>query len=616
MSDKPEFNIDDDLPPMMGEYVEGDAPASPVSDSAAQGDPSKPGGQSGTGNGNENQAAFYRNVLKTLIASDDLGIDAVARARIEELLNSTKPPQIISRDLVSRKVISKVQLARAVARSQRRNEIMSFGDVPSEAMSLKIEMDSRVASLLRGSRVIPIRYREFDDGASELHLAHEGALRDLLLESSLKEILPRTSFVWHFASREVAGAYWLSGESEDIDISMEAEALLDRIITNAIDARSSDIHIDPSVKGEPRAIVKYRIDGSVQPKEVITMEQLERLKVRIENVARMPKVNLNHPNKGAFTRSGYDWRVQMQPHAGRQGPVPRIVIRRLNPDVMPMEVLGYPQDFIEKIKSAAAAPNGLVFWTGPTGSGKTESIHSAVVSVNPMARGLSVHTIEDPPEKRVSGYAVQMEIAEEDPARTALELLKSSLRADPDVVIFGEIRDSKLAKLTFEAANTGHLVFTTLHTNSAIDAVIRLDELGIFGHMVSYIRGIASQRLLRRLCTHCRQPVEKADEFTQYVFEKYGVDLDGANLHTANPEGCISCNHTGYHGRIAMAEWLTPSRELIEVCSRREYDDLLEVAQRSGWKPMGHMGTLHVKNGITDIAELSSKVLELSGEVF
>jgi type II secretory ATPase GspE/PulE/Tfp pilus assembly ATPase PilB-like protein len=256
----------------------------------------------------------------------------------------------------------------------------------------------------------------------------------------------------------------------------------------------------------------------------------------------------------------------------------------------------------------------VIFWTGPTGSGKTESIHAAVVSVNPMAKGLSVHTIEDPPEKRVPGYAVQMEIASEDPSRTGLQLMKSSLRADPDVVIFGEVRDSEMASLVFEAANTGHLVFTTLHTNTSLDAITRLDELGMKGFLLSYVRGIAAQRLVRRLCTHCRIATPEPDEYTRYVFERYGVSLQGADLYVANPEGCASCNFTGYYGRVAAAEWLKPTKEIIEASERGDYSQLEDMAKRAGYQPMGRMGVLHIKRGITDAAELSTKILELSAE--
>lgn len=563
------------------------------------------------------QDQHIRDVLMVLLSAKDLGVDSVARSQIENGLRAGKLPQMLCRDLLNSRTINKVQMARAMARANRCREIMSFLDVPPESLALRQSLDARVIALLRKERIVPLALKvdEADNQVREIHLAHDRASRDRVLESRLAEFFaPGVRFHWHFILREVAGAYWLSGESESIDTGMEAEALLDRIIGNAADARASDIHIDPSIKGEPRAIIKYRVDGFVHPKEVITMEQLDRLRVRIENLARMPKVNLNHANKGAFTRSGYDWRVQVQPHAGRLGPVPRVVLRRLQPDVMPLEVLGYPPDFIEKIRAAASASNGVILWTGPTGSGKTESIHAAVVSVNPMAKGLSVHTIEDPPEKRVPGYAVQMEIAEEDPARSGLQLLKSSLRADPDVVIFGEVRDKEMAKLVFEAANTGHLVFSTLHTNSAIDSVARLGELGINGFLLSYVRGIASQRLVRRLCVHCKLKLDTPDEYTRYVFDKYDLDFNGADLHVANLEGCPSCNFTGYYGRVAAAEWLRPSREIVEASQAGEFEHIEDMARRTGWRPMGRMGAEHIKRGITDAAELSTKILELSTE--
>lgn len=562
---------------------------------------------------------LYSNVLKVLYEVDDLSMDATAKGRVGQALKLKKLPQLICRDLVIQKIVTPVQLSRAIARTQKRKEITSFLNIPHEAMGLRQSLDSRVCGLLREARAIPLWHKvaseEDDKSISELHLAHEAPTKNLVLEAAISEYLPDHKFVWHFALRDVCGAFWLSGEDEDVDSSMEADALLDRIIGNAIDARSSDIHIDPSIKGDFKAMVRYRVDGFVQSKEVITLDQLQRLRIRIENIARMPKVDLHHPNKGAFTRSGYDWRIQIQPHAGRQGPLPRVVIRRLNPDVMAMEQLGYPEYFIQYVREASKSPNGVVLWTGPTGSGKTESIHSAIVSANPMGRGLSVHTIEDPPEKRVAGYAVQMELSDNDPARSGLELLKSSLRADPDVIVFGEVRDPQMAGLVFEAANTGHLVFSTLHTNTSLDAIIRLDELGIFGFNISYVRGIAAQRLIRRLCTHCKQPVGEVDEYTQYVFNKFEVDMDGSKLFTHDPNGCASCNYTGYHGRIAIAEWLFPNKELVNISVAQDYTELEEVARRAGWKPMGYMGVLHMKNGITDVHELSSKVQELAGDI-
>lgn len=559
---------------------------------------------------------FYQRVLNVLRLSEDLNVDSLAVARIKELQEEDRMPQLAVRDLVSERLIDNQQLARAVARSQGRLEILNVQDLPEGARSLRKELDSRVQNILRERRVIPLRKRIKEDNTHEMHLAYDSPMRDLVLEATLADMLPGYTFIWHFAAKDVCGQFWVSGdEGSDLDEGMEAEALLDRIVTTAVDSKASDIHIDPNMKGENKATIKYRVDGHVRPREVVSLDQLERLRVRIENIARMPKVNQNHPNKGAFSRAGFDWRVQIQPHSGRSGPVPRIVIRRLNPDSLSMERLGYPPEFIEKIQAAAKASNGVIFWTGPTGSGKTESIHSAVISVDPMGRGLSVHTIEDPPEKRVDGYAVQMEVAEGDDARSGIELLKSSLRADPDVVIFGEVRDRIMAKLVFEAANTGHLVFSTLHTNTSVDAIIRLDELDIRGFLISYVRGIAAQRLVRRLCTHCRQPMDQADDWTKFCFDYYDIPMEGAKLYRASKDGCPNCGFTGYRGRIAVAEWLVPNKEMVKATAERDFTRLEEIARDAGWQPMGHMGVMHMKNGITDAEELGRVILELSVEV-
>lgn len=562
---------------------------------------------------------LFKDVLRILKTADDFGVESLTRTRILELEDANMLPPLILKQLQNEHLLSSRQVGRAVARSMGRMEIINFQDVPASAFDLKKEIDVRAQGIMRELRILPVRKKVLDDGGYQLHIAYDSAMRNVILEARLKEQLPTYRLYWHYATREVCGQFWVAdaeGGKGTVDAALEAEDLLDRIISDAIDAGSSDIHIDPSIKGESIATIKYRIDGFVRSKETINLEQLERLRVRIENIARMPSVNLSHPNKGAFTREGYDWRVQIQPHSGRSGPVPRIVIRRLQPDTKPLEELGYPDYFVKQIKSAAFAPNGVIFWTGPTGSGKTESIHSAVVSVDPMGRGLSVHTIEDPPEKRIDGYAVQMEISETDPARTGLELLKSSLRADPDVVIVGEVRDSVMAQLVFDAANTGHLVFSTLHTNNAIDGLMRLEELGIQGFLMSYIRGMVAQRLARRLCNHCKVPLSKPTDKEKRIFDvykKFDLNYENATIYRAKDGGCANCNHTGYAGRIALAEILTPDAALIQAISEQRYHDMEKLAVEAGWKPMGFMGCEHVINGITDVFELQRVVLELSG---
>jgi type II secretory ATPase GspE/PulE/Tfp pilus assembly ATPase PilB-like protein len=562
---------------------------------------------------------LFKDVLRILKTADDFGVESLTRTRILELEDANMLPPLILKQLQNEHLLSSRQVGRAVARSMGRLEIVNFQDVPASAFDLKKDIDARAQGIMRELRILPVRKKVLEDGSYQLHIAYDSAMRNVIVESRLKEQLPTYRLYWHYATREVCGQFWVAdaeGGKGSVDAALEAEDLLDRIISDAIDAGSSDIHIDPSIKGESIATIKYRIDGFVRSKETINIEQLERLRVRIENIARMPSVNLSHPNKGAFTREGYDWRVQIQPHSGRSGPVPRIVIRRLQPDTKPLEELGYPDYFVKQIKSAAFAPNGVIFWTGPTGSGKTESIHSAVVSVDPMGRGLSVHTIEDPPEKRIDGYAVQMEISETDPARTGLELLKSSLRADPDVVIVGEVRDHIMAQLVFDAANTGHLVFSTLHTNNAIDGLMRLEELGIQGFLMSYIRGMVAQRLARRLCNHCKVPMAGPGEKEKRVFDvykKFDLNYENATIYRAKEGGCANCNHSGYAGRIALAEILTPDAALVQAITEKRYHEMEGLAINAGWKPMGYMACEHVINGITDVHELQRVVLELSG---
>tara|TARA_Y100001960_G_scaffold302080_1_gene352752 strand:+ start:1638 stop:3650 length:2013 start_codon:yes stop_codon:yes gene_type:complete len=565
------------------------------------------------------ESQLFVDALRILKTSDDLGVESLTRTRILELEDANMMPPLILRQLQTEHLLHPRQIGRAVARSMGRMEIVNFQDVPPSAFDFRKDLAPTAQAVMRELRILPLRRKVMDDGGYQLHIAYDSAMRNVITEAKLKEQLPTYRLFWHYATREVCGQFWVSdaeGAKGSVDAALEAEDLLDRIISDAIDAGSSDIHIDPSIKGESIATIKYRIDGFVKAKETINIEQLERLRVRIENIARMPSVNLSHPNKGAFTREGFDWRVQIQPHSGRSGPVPRIVIRRLQPDTKPLEDLGYPDYFVKQIKAAAYAPNGVIFWTGPTGSGKTESIHSAVVSVDPMGRGLSVHTIEDPPEKRIDGYAVQMEISEADPARSGLELLKSSLRADPDVVIVGEVRDNVMAQLVFDAANTGHLVFSTLHTNNAVDGLMRLEELGIQGFLMSYIRGMVAQRLARRLCNHCKVEVGKPTAKEKKIFEmyeKYGLDYSNAHVYQAKDGGCPNCNHSGYAGRIALAEILTPDADVIQAISEKRYHQLEDFATKAGWKPMGYMGCEHVINGITDVYELQRVVLELSG---
>ena len=240
--------------------------------------------------GDERQE-FYLQVARVLHSATDLGLDNVARTRLEPLIGG--PVSALEaglRELIGIKCLTRVQLARAMARTNKMRELMSVLDIPPEGFALRQTLQPKLKTLYRAERIVPIALTKDDAGnITDLHLGHDSPVRDLVVEAKIRDYYPpEVKLHWHFCLREVAGAFWLSGENETIDAGMEAEALLDRLVSNAIDSRASDIHVDPSIKGEPRAVIKYRIDGFVHPKEVITLEQLDRLRVRIENLARMP----------------------------------------------------------------------------------------------------------------------------------------------------------------------------------------------------------------------------------------------------------------------------------------------------------------------------------------
>ena len=184
---------------------------------------------------------FYQRVLNVLRLSEDLNVDSIAVARIKELQEEDRMPQLAVRDLVSERLIDNQQLARAVARSQGRLEILNVQDLPEGARSLRKELDSRVQNILRERRVIPLRKRIKEDNTHEMHLAYDSPMRDLVLEATLADMLPGYTFIWHFAAKDVCGQFWVSGdEGSDLDEGMEAEALLDRIVTTAVDSKASE----------------------------------------------------------------------------------------------------------------------------------------------------------------------------------------------------------------------------------------------------------------------------------------------------------------------------------------------------------------------------------------
>jgi type IV pilus assembly protein PilB len=259
------------------------------------------------------------------------------------------------------------------------------------------------------------------------------------------------------------------------------------------------------------------------------------------------------------------------------------------------------QTILQPFKRVISSPNGMIFVTGPTGSGKSTTLYAAMHEIN--TPDVNICTIEDPIETRMDGIT-QSQINTHIDLKFST-LLRALLRQDPDVILVGEIRDLETAKIATEAALTGHLVLSTLHTNNAIQAIVRLIELGIEPHLVApSILAVIAQRLAAQICENCKQAYTPSDEVLNSYFYDCG-EIESPVFYRGF--GCVHCRGTGYHGRIAFHEMVLITEEMRSLISRRGSDDALaKAARKAGYKPLRYDGLKKVLLGLTTIDELES----------
>jgi type IV pilus assembly protein PilB len=369
--------------------------------------------------------------------------------------------------------------------------------------------------------------------------------------------------------------------------------LVHSIVAQAIQQGASDIHVNPE-EGDTR--VMFRVDGVLTPAATVKRKMAAGVVSRIKILADLDISEKRVPQDGRFalTVDGrrVDIRVVTLPLVYGEGVVMRILDKSVVVDGL--ESLGMQTDELERFHEAIKRPNGAVLVTGPTGSGKTTTLYAALHVVNDGER--SVLTIEDPVEQRISGIK-QMQIAPK--AGITFDVgLRSMLRADPDVIMVGEIRDRETAHIAVEAALTGHLVLSTLHTRDAPSALGRLIDMGIEPFLISSaVDCIVAQRLVRALCQHCKQPQELPDS----VLAELG--LQGAEPY--EPVGCSRCSGSGYRGRLGVYEVMTVSERIRTlILERASVDDMVAVAQEEGMKRLRDDGMHKVREGATSIAEV------------
>jgi type II secretory ATPase GspE/PulE/Tfp pilus assembly ATPase PilB-like protein/CheY-like chemotaxis protein len=380
--------------------------------------------------------------------------------------------------------------------------------------------------------------------------------------------------------------------------------LVDRIVAKAIQHRSSDIHLEPEEHG---VMVRYRIDGVLKEDSVIPRALAAPLVARVKIMAQLDIADRLRPQDGrarvAMNGARIDLRVSTLPASLGEKVVIRILDSRST--VLALEGLGLAREEIAQIEPLLQAREGLVFVTGPTGSGKTTTLYSIIRQI--QQRGVNIVTVEDPVEYRLQGI-VQVQVNEKT-GLTFPAALRSILRQDPDVILVGEIRDRETAQIAVQAALTGHLVLSTLHTIDAASSVTRLSDLGIEAYKTAAaFKGVVAQRLLRRLCVECRQP--QLDPLPPALAIE---PARGTRLFRG--EGCGACSHTGYHGRLAITEVLAASAEVERRIAANESPDRIHQAGRdAGMRSLWESAVEHVKNGVTSVEELL-RVLEAPASV-
>ncbi len=376
--------------------------------------------------------------------------------------------------------------------------------------------------------------------------------------------------------------------------------LVNHVVRQAIEDGASDIHVEPQAE---TLSIRYRIDGCLQARPAPPKKMYLPLISRLKVVSKMDIAEKRMPQDGAFSvlykGNQIDMRVSTVPTVHGE----KMVIRILNKDALPLDLekLGFGPGQRDRFHAAAQSPHGLIFVTGPTGSGKSTTLYATLKILNSPERNLV--TVEDPVEYKMDGVnqvQTQAEIG-----MTFAATLRSFLRQDPDVIMVGEVRDQETAQICLRAALTGHLVLSTLHTNSGLAAIDRLCDMGIEPFMVaSTMRMVEAQRLIRRLCNECKEPDTPDPE----TAEKYGIGPEDQLYHAV---GCEVCNGAGYKGRVGIFEVIkiTPVlRDLIQ--QKASLAELQEAAEKQGMASLMTNAIEKVKQGITSLDEAVKSIAE------
>ncbi|HVE54466.1 MAG TPA: ATPase, T2SS/T4P/T4SS family [Ramlibacter sp.] len=376
--------------------------------------------------------------------------------------------------------------------------------------------------------------------------------------------------------------------------------VVDWLWTYAFDQRASDIHLEPR---REQGVIRFRIDGVLHPVYQMPISVLNAMTARIKLLGRMDVVEKRRPQDGRIkTRNPRGDEIEMRLSTLPTAFGEKMVMRIFDPDtaVKDLDALGFSQHDAQRWEQLVKRPHGIVLVTGPTGSGKTTTLYSTLKRL--ATEEVNVSTVEDPIEMIEPSFNQTQVQAQLDFGFT--EGLRALMRQDPDIIMVGEIRDLATAEMAVQAALTGHLVFSTLHTNDAPSAISRLMELGIPGYLINAtVTGVLAQRLVRTLCKQCREPDNDASrDAVDALVKPWKIT---GSWQPYRPVGCVDCRMTGYLGRMGLYELLAVTEVFKEkVNAEPSIDALRRQAVADGMRPLRLAGALRVAEGVTTIEEV------------
>jgi type IV pilus assembly protein PilB len=477
---------------------------------------------------------------------------------------------------------------------------------------LPIELDPNNPNVLKVAMADPMDINAIDDLSIVTNLQVEPMLA---MEEEINDAIgkyygsAKAMEAAEMYRQETANAFTTEEDEtrEDIDNS-PIVLLVKQIIEGGVRQRASDIHIE-ALEGSVR--VRYRIDGALKQVMSYDLGILAGITARIKIVGGMDIAEKRKPQDGRITimvdRKEFDVRVSILPTVYGE----KTVMRLTSKDGLtkPKSALGFDEEQLKVFDGILSNPNGIILVTGPTGSGKSTTLYTSLSELN--KEDVNIITVEDPVEANINGInQVQVNVKAE---MTFAAALRSILRQDPDIIMIGEIRDGETATIAVQAAITGHLVVSTLHTNSAASTITRLEDMGIEPYICGdAVVGVIAQRLVRRLCSTCKVPRLAEEEEKKAL----GVPADEEDVVIYEPAGCPLCNDTGFSGRIGVYEMMPVSKGLQAViASGAQANQIEKQALSEGMLTLKMGAAKHVLNGITSISEMK-KIVYTAGDEY